>query len=358
VRQNQLDGVRGFAVLLVIAHHHYLLPAGWFGVTDLFFVLSGFLITRNLLRSREIGHYWSQFYIKRAGRIFPALFLLFPLVLMLSRHVTGIGVLGYAFFLGNYMNLTRYSAGLLVVLWSLAIEEHFYLLWPTVVRYVSRRHMVQALVGILLLEPILRLTGTRFVSSYEAIYYLTWFRLDSIAAGCLLATLGEYPKVAFRIMRWSLPLCAATTVGFIVLVISYGARFTKEVNSPLFNSLGYSMIAAASFFLVGHLVGHDTSWLAKAFSLKPLVFFGKISYGLYLFHEVVLAIMRRLLHIAAGPASASATRRLFWLDLPLVVVFSWLSFRLIELPVIEWSRRKALLLRERDHRLVTLHFTN
>jgi peptidoglycan/LPS O-acetylase OafA/YrhL len=135
VRQKQLDGLRALAVLGVVAYHHGLLPVGWMGV-DLFFVLSGFLITRILTETKRESSYWSQFYVKRAGRILPPLALLLILASVLNRHMTLRAFAGYGLFLGNYVNLTRYLVPMLVVLWSLAIEEHFYIFWPLGIRFL------------------------------------------------------------------------------------------------------------------------------------------------------------------------------------------------------------------------------
>jgi peptidoglycan/LPS O-acetylase OafA/YrhL len=340
MRQTQLDGVRGIAILMVIADHHYLLSVGWAGV-DLFFVLSGFLITRILLKNAARSSYWAPFYVKRAGRIFPALLLLFPFVFALSRHVGIVGLFGYVFFLGNYMNLTRYSAGLLVILWSLAIEEHFYLLWPFAIRYFSIIRNLQLLCAILLLEPILRLAATSEVSSYAPIYYMTWFRLDSITAGSLLALLAGYPRAAGILRRWSL-FCSSITVAiFGTLWLIFGAAFTPLANSAVFNSMGYSLSSLSSFFLIAHLTGDNSSLIAKLLSFKPLVFIGRISYGMYLFHLIVLAITRRILHIGTGGAWITATRNIFLLDLALVILVAWLSFRFFEEPMIRWSKQRA-----------------
>src|ERR1700747_3242611 len=99
MRQVQLDGVRGVAIMSVFTFHHFFLAAGWMGV-DLFFVLSVFLITRTLLETRNSQSYWAQFYIKRAGRILPPLIPILLLAVLLSHRVTMAGFAGYALFMG------------------------------------------------------------------------------------------------------------------------------------------------------------------------------------------------------------------------------------------------------------------
>src|ERR1700761_38451 len=104
-RQRQLDGLRGVAILMVMLFHSLLLSIGWMGV-DLFFALSGFLITRILFEARHEPHYWQSFYIKRAGRILPPMVLFLAVVFVTSGHKNIVGMLGYALFLGDYLNTT------------------------------------------------------------------------------------------------------------------------------------------------------------------------------------------------------------------------------------------------------------
>jgi peptidoglycan/LPS O-acetylase OafA/YrhL len=340
MRLRQLDGVRAIAILLVIGSHHFLVPFGWTGV-DLFFVLSGFLITRILSNTRNDPHYWSKFYIKRAGRILPPLMILFLLNILLVHHIKAFSLLGYAFFLGDYLNVTPYASSLFIVLWSLAIEEHFYIVWPFAVRYLSRKHVAQILVAVLIIEPIARLVCTRLVTGYEPIYYLTFFRLDSIAAGSLLAILVAHPRANAVLARWSMASFLTAVAVWIFFTKEFGATFEKTDNSLLFNGLGYSLITLASFFLVAHLLLKENGWPARFLSIRPLTFIGEISYGMYLFHPIALAALRRLAHVGTGPQSAPGTQKLVLVALPVAIAFSWVSFKWFESPIVRWSKRKT-----------------
>jgi peptidoglycan/LPS O-acetylase OafA/YrhL len=340
VRQIQLDGVRGIAMLSVFMCHHFLFPIGWAGV-DLFFVLSGFLITRTLVETKHHQNYWAQFYIKRSGRILPPLVPLFLVVAILSRRLTLVGFAGYALFLGNYINLTPYGIEILIVLWSLAIEEHYYLIWPTVVRFLSRGRCITVCLIILLIEPLLRAVVTIHVASFYPIYYLTWFRLDGIVAGSLLALVVPLERVHNWLRNSAIWIFSAFVLSYFVLGKLEEKIFTKEENSVLFNSLGYTIIALACFFLVAYLVLKEDSYLSRLLSVRPLVFLGEISYGMYLFHMVTLAILRRIFHVGVGLQSIHGTRLLFLVNFPLVICLTWLSFRFYESPIIKWSRRKA-----------------
>jgi len=173
----ELDTIRGIAVLGVLFLHGFewqygalhfsgaariLIAAtqpGSLGV-DLFFVLSGFLITGILLDSRESRHYLSRFYTRRALRILPVYYAL--LVLLLLLHSSSIQFVGLSFiYLANMTSFFGVSCGY-GPLWSLAVEEHYYLLWPTVVRAVTRNHLAVASLTIMALVPVLRVVCFEF----------------------------------------------------------------------------------------------------------------------------------------------------------------------------------------------------
>ena len=156
LRLKRLDGIRALAILMVIGRHGVLLPYGWAGV-DLFFVLSGFLITGILRRDRSNERFFALFYLKRATRILPpmliaiaAAYLLFPIP---WRQLWP-----YYTFLGANLAVLRFQNDVysLGVLWSLAVEEHYYLLWPLAIRYLSRKQLVRGLIALLCLEPLLQ----------------------------------------------------------------------------------------------------------------------------------------------------------------------------------------------------------
>src|ERR1035437_1333738 len=141
MRIQRLDGLRAIAVGAVVLHHHLLVSGGWVGV-ELFFVLSGFMITTILRRDRKDPAYWKRFYIRRATRILPPVMALILLVAVYYQPPVR-SLLVYIFFLGNFANLTRWGmSSQLGLLWSLAIEEHFYLMFPFAVRYLERSRLI------------------------------------------------------------------------------------------------------------------------------------------------------------------------------------------------------------------------
>jgi hypothetical protein len=201
MRNLALDGVRGVAILAVLFFHHHLLNSGWIGV-DLFFVLSGYLITGILRRDREKPHYWECFYVKRATRILPPVLLLL-IVWAAHLHVSATSLLWYFLFLGNFANTSSHAIDKLAFVWSLAVEEHFYLFFPFAVRFMQRQALVRLLIATLCVEPLLRYGATSYLTGHLSIYYWTFFRLDGLAMGALLAIVLEdaYGRMAQAVGR-------------------------------------------------------------------------------------------------------------------------------------------------------------
>ena len=313
---------------------------------DLFFVLSGFLITRILLETREEKHYWSEFYIKRAGRILPPLLIVLPLGILLSSKKVWFAIAGYVFFLGNYVDTTQYAMWAFLPLWSLAVEEHFYLVWPSVVRWLRPSICTAIVLCVLIGEPILRVIFAPLVRDASIIGYLTWFRLDSITAGCLIALTYEIPFVHNLLRRGALALFAAVVATYCLLQWRYADAFTHTSNSILFNALGFSLVSLGAFALVAHLIVVPKGILARIFSVPAIVFMGEISYGVYLLHPITRAILRRVFH-AEGESAGHSYQALvlFLINMVVVSVLAWLSFRFYETPILRLSREKARALR-------------
>lgn len=352
MRIERLDGIRGIAVLFVVLHHHKMFPDGWAGV-DLFFVLSGFLITGILRSARTDASYWAPFYLRRVTRIMPPLVVLIPLALVISRHVSVLTALGYLFFAGNLVNLTQHSSTLVGITWSLAIEEHFYFLWPFAVRYLSREKLIRFLICVLVAEPLLRAVCTPFFKTMDPIYYLTPFRLDGLAAGSLLALSVESPTLAKSWKKWSPIGIASSLTLFVGLSFFLPHIFDRDANSILFNSIGYSLMALISVSFISYVYLNQNSSISRVLSLRALTFIGVISYGIYLFHPTVLAIAEHLAGIRVFPADPIVVHKLFWIDLPAVVLFAWISFSWYEKPIMKWGRKKAAYLRDRAEAAAT-----
>ena len=228
----QLDALRGIAILLVIAHNatlhygtasylHPLLDRGWMGV-DLFFVLSGFLISGILLDTKESPNYLKNFYARRVLRIWPLYYCLLGFMFVVLPHVSaseGVAIFAksspwwaYPFFLQNFLlPLSTDASGPLGVTWSLAIEEQFYLVWPIIVRFLSRRQIAILAIVEIAASPVLRYV----LAAHHVHIYANFFcRLDGLMLGAFLAALvrskdfvrERYIGVALAVFAVAAPL--------------------------------------------------------------------------------------------------------------------------------------------------------
>jgi peptidoglycan/LPS O-acetylase OafA/YrhL len=153
-------------------------------------------------------------------------------------------VFGYGLFAGNLMQLTRYGSSVLSPLWSLAVEEHFYLLWPIVVLLSSRRTLFVVLSAVLIAEPIIRAIASPHFASFETIYSLTPFRLYGLAAGSLLALLTE-GGVTWPWQRWCGWIALAISPFFLLYSLA-----NRNANSVGYNALSYTFFAVNYFCVV------------------------------------------------------------------------------------------------------------
>jgi peptidoglycan/LPS O-acetylase OafA/YrhL len=299
----ELDSLRGIAILTVVFYHGFAqydtsgFPAierafliatqwGWLGV-NLFFVLSGFLITGILLDSKKNVDYYGPFYIRRALRILPAYSLLLILLLVLSkfgfvnRHVSW-SFVGLSFvYLANFTNFfgvpMQYGP-----LWSLSVEEHFYLLWPALVRNLSRKWIAICALGVIIVIPALR--AYMFWRGHTAEAWYTPLVADGLAFGALLAILARTRLAARDKMLHITAALLSASILALGLGIFYGL-FKQEslIGAALRRTLFSAMFTGA---LSGALLVGSSSW-ARLVQRPFLQFYGEISYGLYLIHTLV-----------------------------------------------------------------------
>jgi len=352
----ELDVVRGIAVLLVLFLHGMALPLqgelstfgrvlydlsqyGWVGV-NLFFVLSGFLITGILLDSRHRPDYFRRFYIRRALRILPALY-----ALLLILEITGLAsspFIAVSFlFLANFAGFLGITKGY-GVLWSLAVEEHFYMLWPFIVRKCSLRKLLTLTIVIFLGSPFLRiLLLVNPVPQHYASFY-TWFNLDGLGLGALLAIWLRMPSFRrAQLARVALPAMLLGGVAFVMLAGHPWADVTLAKTACNLASAG---------FLSCTLLAGSSKW--KAYVDWPIFkFFGFISYGLYLIHILAFHVTSILLsHYLAAPLTRNPLAAMllhFCGGLVLATAIAYLSRRSLEERFLRigYSSRRVELLR-------------
>ncbi len=329
-----IDGLRAIAVVAVLLHHAFphTLPGGFVGV-DIFFVLSGYLISQKLLEDLHQGRAGlAGFYARRIRRILPALLvvlaatavaasaLLLPLDLMrLGRHLMSAAVFASNFTLwseSGYFDAEAFRKPLLH-LWSLAIEEQFYIVWPAALWAVHRLRLGMARsIGVLLLLSLLYSLWLLKVDRTAAFYH-PLSRFWELAAGAWLAafTLQSDPPARAR----RLPTVLAF-IGLLLLTIVL-VRLTPERRFPG----GWAVAAvAATALLVG--CGPHTVIHRHLLAARPMVWIGLISYPLYLWHWPLLTLAR-IRHGGLPPASTQ------WLWLVVSVLLAWLTWRWIERPV-------------------------
>jgi peptidoglycan/LPS O-acetylase OafA/YrhL len=331
----RLDGVRAIAIALVVAHHFDFLPLGWTGV-HLFFVLSGMLITGILRQSRDERGYWCPFYLKRATRILPPMLIaILSAAAYFSIPWRKVG-LYYIFFAANFAEtLYRGESKTLAVMWSLAVEEQFYFLWPFAVRFLNRRQLIRLLIVILAVEPIGRALATPSFSTSWPIFFLTPFQLDGLAAGCLLSLIFESATATDWLRLRCVKLLFMSL--FVFSVFSLLPRFHRADNSILFNSLGYSLVVAIAACFIAFILLRPDNVASRILSSSGIVFVGMISYGIYLFHPLVMELAGELLKTVGFYHQ----RTMAPVTIAAIVAISWLSFRFYEQPIIRWGRYKA-----------------
>ncbi len=296
----ELDTLRGIAVLGVLFLHGFewqygglqfghlarlfllLTQPGWIGV-NLFFVLSGFLITGILLESRNRPDYYRRFYARRALRILPPYYLL--LILLGLLHQASMAFLGLSFI--YLSNLTSFFGVAMDYgpLWSLAVEEHYYILWPTVAHKLKSRSLVVFLTAICAAVPISRAIAFRYDHGIGIDWY-TWFVADGLATGSLLAVLLRSSIRRKQVAN----LCVVLLVAALV-VAAAGAPFGILSRQRILGAtLQFTVLNMffAGFLLLFLLLG-TSSW-KRCVNRPALQFFGYISYGLYLFHIMMFRI--------------------------------------------------------------------
>ncbi len=349
----ELDGVRGLAALMVFFHHvcyTSIQPGSWgrsvrllrtistrgdTGV-DLFFVLSGFLITSLLIDARKRPSYYRDFYWKRVLRILP----LYALCL-LGAFFFNPGSKGYVilcvFFISNFASVFHLNA--IGPFWTLAIEEQFYLLWPTVVRRRSIPQLRHWALAVGLSAVVLRFIGAAFGRHN---YQLTFFRCDGLACGALLACwfYQRDPDTANR-AREALVISVILLAGIVFITLSMLSSTSPRIDAALaaLNQTGVTFLCGAIIaFFIRHSGTLGVAWLRS----PVLTFFGLISYAMYMIHAYVMLTYDHFRgQLPPGDNAAYLVR--FSSILGITLVLCLLSRYLIEVPAV--SLRKHVLAR-------------
>jgi peptidoglycan/LPS O-acetylase OafA/YrhL len=362
----ELDSLRFFAFLAVFLFHmtprdptayaHYsfvpraLVPwicgiagAGAFGV-DLFFALSAYLITGLLLRERAVrGHIdVKAFYARRILRIWPLYFLFVAIAAAIpiwdhTQKLPWPYLAGYLLLAGNWVYAFKgLPASVAIPLWSISIEEQFYLLWPPILRRITRRKLVYAVIALLLLANLARIALVAAHASGAAVEYNTFARIDPIAFGILIACIfGDRSPRFSPGIRFGLFLAALCTLAAIG---TYGHLNAPQSLAPVMGTLiGRPLVALASGALLVTFIG--AAGQARILTSRGLVYLGKISYGLYVYHMAGVLIAEHILrHSSTGGHRGAAP-----LGFLLTIAFSAISYRWFESPFLRLKDRFAII---------------
>lgn len=360
-----LDGLRGLAMLMVILAHLFLLNAGWLGLQS-FFVLSGFLITRILLKDRDragsFGRFLGLFYMRRLLRVFPVYYVYLVAVALggwlLGRLEPLAPHLPYAFsYTYNYFHTTAdYPHSYFFShLWSLAVEEQFYLIWPLVLWALPTRWLLPAFVSLVLAGPLLRgatllLWPPDFGIALspkvpQVMYLLTSSHLDAFAAGALINLIRWRPRYPLVLAALALLL----VVGVLVNGPGLGANY---VGGPIL-SLGWPLMMPRSFQFIWGYSLVNLFWLLTILAIInpanpgglfrwPLLdWLGKRSYSTYIVHYPILFGLFPLWDYCRQLTGQTqlGTLLLMLVYLPLTFLVAHLSYLHVELPLLTLKER-------------------
>jgi peptidoglycan/LPS O-acetylase OafA/YrhL len=296
-----LDGLRGLAILLVLLHGFdvvlaasgperavdHLLDVGWSGV-QLFFVLSGFLITGILLDTRESPDYYRSFFVRRVLRIFPlyygVLFVAFAIVPLLAAVPLGYGQhqIWLWTYLSNYVAPFGRSESSFPHFWSLCVEEQFYLAWPLLVRLGGIRGVTLVSAVVVVVAALSRLYLRHHFGEpigHEAAYMFTPCRADALAIGAFAAVAVRTPWLLEKLRAIGPTKLVAAGIGVLLIGLFVGGG---RVAAPM-QLVGYPIIACGFALLLLACLRGD-AWPARLLSFAPLRRCGIYSYGMYVFY--------------------------------------------------------------------------
>ena len=299
-----LDGLRGFAILGVLLQHNFsFLPVpkfGWVGV-DLFFVLSGFLITDILLKTKEQKNFLSNFYTRRILRIFPlyygSLILFFSLAPLISQfkdqynyYAANQGMLWMH--LQNWLYIAKPKLDNHTVFshyWSLSVEEQFYLVWPLIILACNKARTLVIVIYLALAGSILfRFATWSYLGNGDTNFLLQYMtRIDGLCVGSLIAIWRNtnVQAVTRKVLRLGITFISLHAAAFLISK----TMFRTVPHFPIF---GYSTIAVCFGFLLNFLIEKRNRLTQFLFESRPIKSLGKISYGVYIYHWPIFVVFK------------------------------------------------------------------
>jgi peptidoglycan/LPS O-acetylase OafA/YrhL len=349
-----LDGLRGLAILMVMFAHavdgippggsmvnqivQHSFTLGWAGV-DLFFVLSGFLITGILLETRECTNYFSSFYCRRALRIFPLsysfllmAFLVFPYVVQSNFLPIPADRWLYPCYLMNWHALWKdhMHANILGHFWTLCVEEQFYVIWPLVVLALRPRLLLRLL---LVLEVAIvsgRASWVWIHGPSRALAFATITRMDGLILGAVCALVVRRFQLPRRVIGFLPSIGAFWLSGFVVGYQLAGD--TRRESFVLSAGVVFLAIGFAAILMYAVLTNSESTWLQKWLRYRPLTRLGKYSYGIYMFHVPIFYFGRKFAQHLPGSVQESVWASYLLLAVQFVIsyVVASISYKCFE----------------------------
>lgn len=347
-----LDGVRGLALLFVLVFHSVEIwrhpdlgpvlniaqdaaRSLWFGV-DLFFVLSGFLITRILLAARQADHYFARFYWRRSLRIFPAYFLYLALAFLFLawqsgdiRELIQPAHLSYWVYLQNWViSLRGYdSFRPLSHLWSLAVEEQFYIVWPFLVLWLSPRKLLRITLLMLIAAILVRSYLVARDAYTVGTYVSTITRMDTLAAGAMLALVEQNATWRSWLARQASKFAVA---GLSVMIAIMFWRHGYEIRDSAVRLVGFAANILFCAGLIATVAFNDGRvLLARLFSWRGLRWVGRRGYAGYLLHWPITLLAAHFIRLQ-GTSGGRAIILTLLIVLAATLVTAELSWHLYE----------------------------
>jgi peptidoglycan/LPS O-acetylase OafA/YrhL len=351
-----LDGLRGVAILLVLIHMLNLLEtqdgaaayvfyrishAGWTGV-QLFFVLSGFLITGILLDSRSAKNHYSSFYVRRVLRIVPLYYGVLAITFIVLPAVGSVPAsvasdqhhqIWLWTYLTNWAPLFGAGSKTFPHFWSLAVEEQFYLVWPLLIRSRGPAGCLRFCLVVATVSLAVRCLLFWYAVPGHLIYENSFCRMDALA-------LGGAAAAALRVPDWREKILAISNrlliIGGLLFFISMAVTRGFWTGTLAGATVGYTLVAACCTLLliaiVGAEAGTSSAWV-KIFRFRPLRDLGKYSYAMYVFHKPVHDFVGQPLLIALGfDVSQSVFRSTAYIIIVTAVTFTvaFVSWHVLE----------------------------
>jgi peptidoglycan/LPS O-acetylase OafA/YrhL len=364
-RYTGLDGLRGLAMMMVIFIHLHLVGIGWIGLSS-FFVLSGFLITKVLLsdrkKSNSFGAYMRRFYGRRSLRIFPIYYVYLTIVLVGTFFIGRLEPvrenLPYAYlYIFNWHQVFNepHHSRMLNHLWSLSVEEQFYLLWPFLLAFTPRRLMPWLAGALVVSGPVIRYAISQYwpegpSSKSGAImpqfmYVMTITHLDAFALGALINFINYRPKTWHYIAFISLALLLGGYVNGGLWTVSWDPKqmpFTLGWPLYQFDGLqyiwGYSLVNLFWYIVICGILTEGR--VKRFFSTRILDYLGKRSYSTYIVHFPVLGLFAPWWKMSQEQfGNHMGTLVMAPVYLAVVIVLAALAYRYIEMPMLDLKER-------------------